>query len=189
MNEARLNLENKNKLLKKELSLKIRSKEDNIESMRNIFLTRVNNNPDATPILPQFSCIDCKKPISVISHCGYCTSVLCQDCGSPCPNKKDKHENNFYCKACVTITCVLCRIPKCCKFCVKKCFYKECDQVFCDNCYEKNKHQTRNETTNCRFYKCDSCNTDTNCILTTIYCTPCDKRICKNCYFNKHQHK
>lgn len=170
--------------------LKIFIKEENLKYLKNMYIngqsTGAQLNPDPVSYL---YCIDCKTSLKKETKCNHCQQLLCQNCSKQCPNKSYNHTNNYYCKSCVTISCILCRLPKNCKTCVQKCFYSGCEHKFCSQCYDKNKHQIRTANTNCQFYKCDNCNTDTNCILTTIYCSKCDRRICNNCFYEKHQHK
>lgn len=120
------------------------------------------------------------------NKCNSCSKTLCKQCSMQCGNKHYNHPNNYFCKDCFA-TCCLCLESKQCKICIKKCFFKACDNLLCNTCYEKNKHQLRPENTNCKFYKCDSCNTDANCILTTVYCPKCDRRVCKNCFHKDHK--
>ena len=120
-----------------------------------------------------------------INSCHSCNIKVCENCLLNCKNKNADHQKNIYCKDCVK-TCTLCAINIQCVPCMKKCFYKECKNFYCSTCYDKNKHQMRPETTNCRFYKCDSCNTDGSCIMSTIYCSKCDRRVCKNCLQKDH---
>ena len=120
------------------------------------------------------------------NKCGFCSAALCRNCGTQCPNQTFDHTINNYCKECF-VQCSLCLEYKQCKSCIKKCFYKSCNNLLCNKCYDRNKHQLRPANTICRFYKCDGCQTDSNCILTTIYCAKCDRRICKTCFHSSHR--
>lgn len=120
------------------------------------------------------------------NKCGSCNAPLCKQCSLQCINKNFDHPVNNFCKDCFS-KCELCLESKQCNNCSKKCFHKLCDNYFCNNCFDKNKHQMRPENSNCRFYKCDSCLTDANCILITIYCPKCDRRVCRNCYHKDHK--
>ncbi len=119
-------------------------------------------------------------------NCHICEKSICITCSNKCLNKnKKEHQKNIYCNDCMK-NCYLCGLNKQCSDCSKKCFSKGCKFYFCSFCFEKNKHQQRPENTNCRFYKCESCNTDSCCITSTIYCPNCDKRICRNCLQKDH---
>jgi hypothetical protein len=133
-------------------------------------------------------CKECHTDTNLTSSasCGSCLSKLCKNCLVTCPNKNFDHQGKLYCKSCF-ISCTLCLETRQCKDCIKKCFFKNCSNYFCNFCFEKNKHQVRPENTNCRFYKCESCQTDSNCILATVYCGKCDKRVCKNCFQKDHK--
>ena len=120
------------------------------------------------------------------NNCGFCSSELCRSCSTQCPNKNFDHPINIFCKECIT-KCSLCLASKNCIICIKKCFSKSCNNVLCNSCYDRNKHQVRAINTVCKFYKCDGCKTEANCILTTIYCAKCDRRVCKECYQKSHK--
>jgi hypothetical protein len=191
----------KQNILKSDFDLKIQYKEQHLDYLRNILLSTtktLNAEPilipqrdsikviNNEPISNKTQCKECKQQSSDLTNCGHCQTPLCKSCLKFCNNTQNQHPTNGYCSDCIHVKCVLCREAKNCKACVRKCFHINCMNFFCNTCYEKNKHQVRPENTNCRFYKCDSCQTDTNCIMTTVYCAKCDKRVCKECFFNSH---
>lgn len=120
------------------------------------------------------------------NKCGNCSVTICKNCSKQCTNKNYNHINNNYCGDCFA-QCSLCMETKQCRSCTKKCFCKNCSNLLCNSCFDKNKHQLRPETTNCKFYKCDNCQTDANCIMTTVYCAKCDRRVCVNCFHKDHK--
>ena len=65
-----------------------------------------------------------------------------------------------------------------------KCFYEKCDNYFCPECYNRNKHQQRDKGESCNLVPCEICQRDM-CIMTSILCSHCDKRICNNCFTNE----
>jgi len=124
---------------------------------------------------------------NVDQNCGSCNKSICQNCSFLCDNDKAMHLKNFFCKNCYSITCTLCELKSFCNLCMTKCFCKTCNNIFCSSCIKKNCHQIRTDTVNCKFYSCDSCKTNNNCILTTYFCGFCDKRVCKACYMSNHK--
>jgi len=132
-------------------------------------------------------CQLCNSDVEINSNkCGNCGSVLCKKCSQQCPNKNFSHIYNAICAKCL-IPCSICKVVNQCRACTKKCFYKMCQNNLCNLCFDKNKHQVRPEHTNCKFYKCDSCQTDANCIMTTVYCLSCDRRVCVACFVKSHK--
>ena len=134
------------------------------------------------------SCKNCLTALQndILITCGDCALYLCKNCSKQCQNKNYSHVNINFCNLCFAV-CSLCREMKQCRMCTKKCFYKNCSNLICNTCYDRNKHQLRPENTNCKFYKCDGCQTDANCIMTTVYCQKCDRRVCTNCFHNDHK--
>lgn len=131
------------------------------------------------------SCFKCSGK-SQINSCISCKKPICQNCTGKCKNKNPSHHSiNTYCEDCLKV-CSLCGINILCLSCSKKCFNKNCNFYFCLICSEKNKHQQRPENANCKFYNCESCNSDGCCIMATIYCNSCDKRVCRNCLKKSH---
>lgn len=133
------------------------------------------------------SCFNCNE-INDTIICFSCKNKVCRACTGICKSKKSSehlNQNQIFCKDCIKL-CFLCGKNSQCLDCSKKCFSKECKNYYCSICIDKNKHQQRTENTNCRFYKCESCNTDSNCIMSTIYCSLCDRRICRNCLSREH---
>jgi hypothetical protein len=168
----------------------------NLNNINNANVNVLNNNiskgsPNLlVPVIKEnaneLKCKQCNTEVTETQRCASCQDFICKSCIKNCNNTQTPHTVNGFCPTCLYVKCVLCREAKNCKICIKKCFHMNCPNTFCNACYDKNKHQVRPENTNCRFYKCDSCQTDTNCIMTTIYCAKCDRRICKDCYFNHH---
>jgi hypothetical protein len=187
-------------LLKSEFELKIASKQKNLEYLRNLLIQSIDNQlpttteANANPvenISRMKTSLNCKictaeVPDSINTRCGFCSFAICKKCSKTCLNKSFDHPNNTYCPDCI-VSCVLCKDSKQCKTCIKKCFHKNCNNYLCSTCFDKNKHQLRPENTNCKFYKCDNCSTDANCIMSTVYCGACDKRVCKNCFHSVHR--
>lgn len=187
-------------LLKSEFELKIASKQKNLEYLRNLLIhsmetqntagiqANANSLDNASSMRISLNCKICASeiPETLYNRCGSCSMGICKKCSKSCLNKQFDHPNSTLCPDCV-VSCVLCKDSKHCKTCIKKCFYKNCNNFLCFTCYDKNKHQLRPENTNCKFYKCDNCSTDANCIMTTVYCGTCDKRVCKNCFHNVHR--
>ena len=54
---------------------------------------------------------------------------------------------------------------------MENCFYSECKHKFCIECYNKNKHQIRQNNQNCIFFICEhnGNNNNKHCIMTTLY--------------------
>jgi hypothetical protein len=182
--------------------MKISSKQQNLDYLRNLLMqssvtteeVKVNQaNPSPFEISATMNiglqCKVCTLEIedSIYNRCAFCSLAICHECAQQCLNKSYDHPRNSYCPDCI-ISCLLCKNDKLCRTCVRKCFFKGCDNYLCTACYDKNKHQLRPESTNCKFFKCDNCQTDGNCIMTTVYCGgSCDKRVCRNCFQAKHR--
>lgn len=83
--------------------------------------------------------------------------------------------------------CEICN-SEICLSCSHKCFFKECKNYFCNTCFEKNKHQMRKETLDCKLTRCKECMSVGFCLMTTKECDSCEKRICKECFFHNHIH-
>lgn len=130
----------------------------------------------------------CKSDRTTMVTCDNCRQPVCVNCKFQC-SYKHNHESSTsknYCGNCQK-RCTLCENVNICIGCLKKCFYKGCENVFCAVCYQRNQHQIRSENTNCKFYSCDSCKSNSNCIFTTVYCSNCDRRICKSCFNKDHK--
>jgi hypothetical protein len=200
-------------LLKREYDFKIDSKQKSLDYLKNLVLAgqvshsgdkdiqiNINGSSSSNSNLSfvksssnnitiqnkKLVCIQCNlNSVSENDKCGLCNNLICKSCSQSCTNTLYDHMNNNFCAKCFA-QCVLCQLVKQCKACIKKCFSKNCQNTLCQSCVDKNKHQLRTDAINCSFYRCDSCQTDGNCIMTTLYCGPCDKRFCKNCFYDKH---
>lgn len=126
-------------------------------------------------------CEVCKGKLNGRFKCSTCQKDCCSKCKLVCNINncsKEKIENCSICK----VKCDFCGLQNICKRCSKKCTYKNCKNFFCNSCFSYNKHQVRDESTNCSFYNCESCKKPLGCIFTSIYCQKCDKRICSICH-------
>lgn len=124
--------------------------------------------------LKKYQCHDCKKR--------FCAGVCAKICSSSNCSKK----NVYICPEC-TVKCGLCRKNKYCSDCKNKCFYSECKNKFCPDCYKKNSHQQRNGVNPCNFFTCDV-HKEKCCLMTTIFCGKCERRLCNTCIFNDKEH-
>ena len=59
--------------------------------------------------------------------------------------------------------------------------------MFCPDCYKKNSHQQRNGVNPCNFFTCDV-HKEKCCLMTTIFCGKCERRLCNTCIFNDKEH-
>ena len=66
--------------------------------------------------------------------------------------------------------------------------YSKCPNKFCPECYRKNEHQSRTSDKNCAFFTCDDEEKNTVCLMTTLYCSQCDKRLCNKCLMKDKEH-
>ena len=116
--------------------------------------------------------------------CESCKGKFCADkCAKICETKDcDK----FICPK-EGDDCKLCHKLKYCNTCRKKCFYEGCAYTFCPECYKKNEHQARNTNTNCKFFTCEK-DKVCDCLLTTLFCSKCNKRLCNKCVMNDKEH-
>ncbi len=97
--------------------------------------------------------------------------------------------NNSRCKICnesSSILCTICKINICNK-CSSKCFSDKCLNFFCNNCYNRNKHQIRSSNLDCKFSRCKECTKVGFCLMSSINCEKCSKRTCVDCYESKHK--
>lgn len=197
--------EKKTSIIKKEYELRIASRKQELEYLRNLLAQiLVSSGPqkqiDQRPVNSDSS-MGNKHIILVVTmackgcnvecadnpqlKCISCTQPLCNNCSKRCPNKNFSHPVNNYCQDCMA-QCSVCLQTRQCKSCVKKCFSSNCNNIFCNQCFERNKHQVRAEGTNCKFYKCDGCQIETNCIMSTVFCGKCNKRVCNRCFQTQH---
>lgn len=138
-----------------------------------------------------------------IHACGVCSNessqvkkVICEDCkmsfcenkciklcvGEACkgPNKKYVCPNHIS-------SCGLCGKNSYCDVCQKKCYYINCKNQFCPTCFRRNEHQIRNPNISCRFFTCER-DQHSDCIMCSIFCQKCEKRLCKNCIRTEIDH-
>lgn len=119
-------------------------------------------------------CIKCCV-LSAIFLCDKCLCQLCEKCAKKCLKCGE-----FFCPQ-DGICCSLCDIKEYCKKCLVKCFNPECNNVFCIDCYEKNRHQERKKELDCRIVSCIVCGKKL-CIMKSIIDQKTNRRICKKCY-------
>jgi len=172
------------------------NKANNGDMIPNPRQTEIVSNPEPVKnVVPQQSkltvkiekCFICKDEKNHLITCEKCRQIVCSNCKTDCINQINHDiKTKIYCRNCSS-KCTLCENPNICLGCLKKCFFKSCDNYFCTICYQRNQHQIRSENTNCKFYSCDSCKSNSNCIFTTVYCSVCDRRICKSCYNKDHR--
>lgn len=158
------------------------------DSKRNEMEIQINSKSQLSSTVKNMilNCSQCNSwSISDSDRCGQCNNLLCNKCSQVCLNTSYDHRNNYFCSKCFP-QCVMCEKVKQCVNCIKRCFSKNCTNTLCQPCLDKNKHQLRSENVNCNFFRCENCQTDGNCIMTTVYCSPCDKRICRKCFYAKH---
>jgi len=175
------NLEKINKAKGNEIGLK------NLKNFSNLLENKNNenrNNNINESLSENSLCVKCGCK-GEVSNCHKCSMIVCNKCSDICNNRKSNHVNKRFCNSCITI-CSLCDLNKNCNDCIKKCFSKYCDNLFCNICFDKNKHQVRKEESKCKFYRCENCNVDSNCIIRTLYCASCDKRACYKCLKKDH---
>ncbi len=133
-----------------------------------------------------FKCKDNSKRVKKII-CGECEVAYCEKtCIKICAGEICQKNNKFVCPK-HNNECSLCLRHHYCNSCLKKCYYNNCRNLYCPPCYKKNEHQTRNPTISCKFFTCERDNI-TDCIMSSLYCQSCEKRICKNCIQNDKDH-
>lgn len=131
------------------------------------------------------SCQKCKANEKEKIRCKTCLEYYCKDiCISKCKNEEC---NSYICLKC-SPKCNLCNLQKYCEQCLKRCFYSKCPNKFCPECYRKNEHQSRTSDKNCAFFTCDDEEKNTVCLMTTLYCSQCDKRLCNKCLMKDKEH-
>jgi hypothetical protein len=82
--------------------------------------------------------------------------------------------------------CKICNKMQNSKIKLQKCYSAACKNVFCQDCFSRNHYQTRAASCSCTYFDCDFCGKKKICIMSTIFCGPCDKRACSNCYYQQH---
>lgn len=84
------------------------------------------------------------------------------------------------------IKCTICgKVPHI-KVPHKKCNYINCSNFFCSDCYQRNFFQVRDVNKNCDYFNCELCQNKKICIMTSLYCNQCDKRVCMKCFRRVH---
>ena len=148
---------------------------------------------DPTLINSVFSDIDtcsfCKNSkIEIKKHyCQTCCKRYCAGtCAKICSSNNCSKQSKFICPTCVP-RCGLCRKNVFCENCKKSCYYQDCKNIFCPECYKKNSHQARTPTNNCAFFTCENCKVKA-CLMTSLFCVKCEKRLCNSCLFNDKDH-
>lgn len=120
-------------------------------------------------------------------YCQECRKRFCAGtCAKLCSTSSCSKISKYICPECVP-KCGLCRKNVFCYDCKKPCFYKECKNMFCPDCFKKNAHQIRNHNNNCVFFTCPNDNVK-SCLMTSLHCAKCDQRLCNNCLFNDKAH-
>ncbi len=84
------------------------------------------------------------------------------------------------------VKCTICYKPQNVKLLHIKCHYENCFNFFCNDCYKRNFYQYRTSNVKCDYFSCDTCKRKKLCIMTSILCNTCDKRICDQCYKIHH---
>jgi hypothetical protein len=120
-------------------------------------------------------------------YCQECRKRFCAgSCAKVCQTSQCTKISKYICPECVP-RCGLCRKNVYCYDCKKSCFYSECKNKFCPDCYKKNAHQQRNSNNNCAFFTCEVDKVKA-CLMTSLFCVKCEKRLCNNCLFNDKAH-
>lgn len=135
------------------------------------------------------SCNKCKdNNISVKKFsCQKCFKKFCTGkCALICANSSCIKTSKYICPNCVP-KCAFCRKNIYCDNCKKKCFYEGCPNTFCPECFNKNAHQARSSNNNCAFFACEIDKVK-SCLMTTMFCSECEKRLCNNCLFKDKDH-
>jgi hypothetical protein len=120
-------------------------------------------------------------------YCQDCSGKYCVNkCAKQCKNTNCKRPNKYICPK-DNKACNLCQKYNYCEDCKRKCFYQNCSNSFCPECYKKNEHQARNNNINCKFFTCER-DLVCDCLMTSIYCSKCEKRLCNNCLIHDIDH-
>lgn len=110
------------------------------------------------------------------------TSKISNHSGSCKQKKNDNESNNSNNDISV---CKICKRSAGPKLQIMKCYSNSCKNNFCSDCFLRNHYQARSSDINCKYFNCE-CQRKKVCIMSTIYCTTCDKRICSYCYSDQH---
>lgn len=137
-------------------------------------------------------CAKCREEDNSVKKffCQECRGKYCiGKCAVQCSNSRvcgNNLEKINLCPKC-SKPCDLCRMVIYCETCLKKCFYENCNNKFCPECFKRNEHQTRNPKVNCKFFTCEK-DKICDCLMTSLFCTKCDKRHCNNCIHENKDH-
>lgn len=82
--------------------------------------------------------------------------------------------------------CTICNKPQSDKVTHIKCYYDDCANFFCNDCYQRNFFQARASNYKCTYLNCDTCHMKRICIMSSLFCNSCDKRVCSKCYKQNH---
>jgi len=129
-----------------------------------------------------FDCSKCGNKDEKIKKlcCQNCRKKYCENkCVSICKGIVCSQNGVIVCPNC-SIACGLCKKFSYCDNCKKNCFYNQCSNKFCFECFKKNEHQARNKNINCKFFTCEIDN-KCDCLMTSLFCNKCEKRMCSNC--------
>ena len=130
-------------------------------------------------------CALCRDEKSEKYFCAICRKKYCVNkCAQKCKNSSC---NTYLCTQC-SACCNLCNKKKYCEKCLKKCFYINCKNKFCPECYKKNEYQARESNKNCSIFTCDDEAHNVVCLMTTLYCPKCEKRMCNECLMKDKEH-
>lgn len=129
---------------------------------------------DGNPKQKKFFCQECRKR--------YCAGKCAKVCKTPACLKISK----FICPMCYP-PCGLCRRNQYCDTCRVRCFYENCKNRFCPECFKRNSHQSREKNIDCKFFSCERCSA-CDCLMSYLFCQKCDKRLCNNCVFTEKKH-
>lgn len=147
----------------------------------------MKNDKNIMSIINNSDCSQCGDKQVNKYFCNKCQSGYCLNkCVKNCQNANCQKDSKYICPK-DGIKCSLCRKQKYCESCMIKCFFIDCKNLFCPECYKNNEHQTRNQNTNCRFFTCDN-DKHGDCLMTSIYCNKCEKRLCNKCLHNDISH-
>ena len=102
-----------------------------------------------------------------------------------------KNNISNICKGCnsdkiISNNCSICKNNFCLNCCTK-CFSDHCSLYYCNNCFSINKHQVRSSNLDCHFSRCKDCDKKGFCLMMSINCIKCSKRVCSDCYFLNHK--
>lgn len=191
-NKDEINIENKSNLFEDSKAL-CSSKIEELNSMEQKLIKLIDElQPGLIPSINTCNlnvCFKCKNENAQIKKivCEECKVAFCENkCIKLCAGEICEKNKKFVCPK-HNNECSLCLRHVYCNFCLKKCYYNNCKNFYCPPCYRRNEHQTRNPTISCKFFTCERDNFN-DCILSSLFCQTCEKRICKNCIQNEKQH-